>query len=1504
MVHSKDTLDQTRSKLIQVFRYVQAFNNLQNPVQQNIEAQSWVLWFHDLPNHPCIHTGLQQEANGLVAPGTKENAESDDSFILKVRRPKLTEAPEPPKDIVPFLQSGWQNIDTKATIEPSKSASFANDFRRQRLFSEWVSRREAWAKAERPNLRVLDIYNRLYELSATLTREAEHSELVLGNGVLSWCPTPASGVHHPVLLLRLQLHFNPQIPEFTITETEHPTELYTALFQTLPEINATDIGRSRRDFEQGGYHPLGGAETSQFLQRLVNQLSARGQFVESVTEQRNKSIPLITRDPVLFLRKRTLGFSTAIDAILEALPTSSRLPQSVTSLITSDANMYQYTGSLDSSRSSLHSPNGEDEHILLSKPANAEQLEIARRLERHGAVVVQGPPGTGKTHTIANLLGHLLAEGKSVLVTSHTSKALKVLREKVVKPLQPLCVSILDDDSRKQMEGAIDAITEKLSHANVEQLQRDATSLARQRLDVLHEIQRLREQLKDARNGEYQPIIIAGQQYTPSEAARYVAQHREDLGWIPAPIVLGTPLPLAQAELARLYKTNVTVPPADEREIALGLPDARTLLAPLLFTQLIAERTKLLQENLAYRRDLWTQSANSTAPEKFAELHTQLVKAIEPLRDTTRWRLEALTVGHAGGIRRQAWDDLIAKIERTEALANQNYTSQLTYNPIILHSYAQNGLDKLLKINDEIIDHLTRGGNINGITLFMHKEWKTFIDSTQVRGRPPEILEHFKALQMSLQLFAAREDLAERWQRQMTILGGPDRQTLGAEPERICKQFVYPLRQCLDWYSTIWGPLERELTQHGLLWTKFLAEMPVNMINHSDLLRLIDAVQIHLSPVLHAETLRRQYEVNEVKLVQLRTTLQTVAGNAARTEVIQLLCRSAQARDVQGYSQAYQRLVALQEQHAELQERSTLLLKLEKSAPLWAVAIRRREGIHGKAGLPENAETAWIWRQLSDELDRRAQVSLEQLQDRITQLGTTLRIITTELVEKQAWVNQVRRTTGEQRRALQGWKEITRKIGKGTGKRAAQLRIEAQKLMPLCQTAVPVWIMPLNRVVQNFNPRDNHFDVVIIDEASQADIKALTALYMGEQVVVVGDHEQVTPLAVGQNIDDIERIIDEHLQGIPLAKMFDGKLSIYTLAQTAYGTPVCLQEHFRCVAPIIQFSNNLSYQGKIKPLRDDSEVQRIPPTVAYAVKASSVKGHRNEEEAQTIVSLLMAMTEQSAYKDASFGVISMAKDEQALYIDMLLRRYLTATEYARREILCGNAAQFQGDERDVILLSMVDTSEGPLPLHSEDGNDSMYKKRFNVAASRARDQMWVVHSLNPHTDLKDGDIRKRLILHAENPKAFALELAEQEQRVESEFEKQVLHRLMQAGYRVVPQWRVGAYRIDLVVEGGGKRLAVECDGDRWHPIEKLAEDMARQAILERLGWRFERIRGSQFFRTPDKAMEPIFARLRFLGIPPEGKQTETNRGVLDTSLKERVIRRAAEIRQGWSVGNT
>ena len=192
----------------------------------------------------------------------------------------------------------------------------------------------------------------------------------------------------------------------------------------------------------------------------------------------------------------------------------------------------------------------------------------------------------------------------------------------------------------------------------------------------------------------------------------------------------------------------------------------------------------------------------------------------------------------------------------------------------------------------------------------------------------------------------------------------------------------------------------------------------------------------------------------------------------------------------------------------------------------------------------------------------------------------------------------------------------------------------------------------------------------------------------------------------------------------------------------------------------------------------------------------------------------------------------------------------------------------------------------------------MYKQRFNVGASRARDQMWVVHSLSHQSDLKSGDLRRRLIEHALDPTALMRALEEKAKRVESEFERLVMRRLLGAGYRVTPQWKVGAYRIDLVVEGNNKRLAIECDGDRYHPIEKLADDMERQAILERLGWRFVRIRGSEFFRNPDQSMKRVFLRLESLEIAPDGLPSD-EAPQPSTEIVERIHRRAQELCKSW-----
>jgi very-short-patch-repair endonuclease len=127
-------------------------------------------------------------------------------------------------------------------------------------------------------------------------------------------------------------------------------------------------------------------------------------------------------------------------------------------------------------------------------------------------------------------------------------------------------------------------------------------------------------------------------------------------------------------------------------------------------------------------------------------------------------------------------------------------------------------------------------------------------------------------------------------------------------------------------------------------------------------------------------------------------------------------------------------------------------------------------------------------------------------------------------------------------------------------------------------------------------------------------------------------------------------------------------------------------------------------------------------------------------------------------------------------------------------------------------------------------------------------------------------------------------------------------RLVAAGFRVQPQVWVGRYRIDLVVSDGSSQVAVECDGDRYHGVDQIPADLARQAILERTGWQFLRVRGTRFYRNPDATTAWLIQELERLGIRPVGPQPEEAAiDAVAAENRQRVIRLAWEImrEQNW-----
>ncbi|OLN27948.1 putative DNA helicase [Desulfosporosinus metallidurans] len=1334
-------------------------------------------------------------------------------------------------------------------------------------------------------------YNKIYEIYARLERESEQYELILGDGLLNW-NHPTGLIRHPILLMRLKLEFDPSVPVFSLIESEQPVELYTSLFRSVPEVTGTVMNSLNEELEQKPFHPLGGQETEEFLKRLVAQLSPYGQVLQAEDKPIQAESPWIIRDPMIFMRKRSLGFSKAVEEIIKDIPERDELPGFLENIVGVDHDILP----LESNEPvRCIDPNGEDEEILLSKPANSEQLQIADRLNRYSAVLVQGPPGTGKTHTIANLIGHFLAQGKSILVTSHTSKALSVLHEKIVPPLQPLCLSVLTDDSRKQLESTVDAITERLANSNADQLEQEALVLQKDRIEILKKLRETRQKLLQARADEYRPVVIAGEEYDPAQSARQVYELRESAKWIPSPVRLSAALPLSARELEKLYHTNTTLTYADEKELGYSLPDPEQLISPHEFENLVANFLTLSGEELALGKEYWLPSSGLNSEPLESQL-IELEATVKVIQSASNWQLSLLEAGMLGEEYQSPWQNLITQIERTCTTSVNSKEALLEYNPLVQEHGLPHEVEAVL---EEIIEHLKDGGSLNFFTLITKGNWKTLINLSQVNSKPPSRPEHFAAIKALIDLRNNRTRLLERWERQVTVLQGPKPTDLGFEPEYSGRQFVAFITESLEWYTKRWTPLVEKLQTSGFQWKAFYEKTTVQLGNYGELRRLEEAVSHELSRLLTFQAKRLALIQLETQIDQLKSIIERAQGSSAH--VSHKLLTAIQDLHAPRYREAYQRLVDLKDRALDLKLRKELLARLEKAAPVWATEILQRKGHHGQGSLPGNPAEAWLWRQFVDELDDRAKKSMEELLNQITYLSKQLRDKTAVLVEKKAWAAQVRRTTVRQRQALNGWKQLMHRIGKGTGKRAPGFRMEARKLMPICQSAVPVWIMPLSRVVENFNPRTNRFDVVIIDEASQADVLALAALYLGKQVIVVGDNEQVSPSAVGQKQEETDKLIDEHLVGIPNAKLYDGLFSIYDLAGTAF-QPICLREHFRCVTPIIQFSNYLSYQGKIKPLRDESTVKVRPHTVAYRVQDGTSYKKVNVNEAQVVASLIIACTEQPEYQAASMGVISLVGEEQAGTVDRLLQQYLSAEDYKKRKIQCGNPAQFQGDERDIIFLSLVDASAGEGPLNKRgEGANEMFKKRYNVAASRARDQLWVVYSLDPENDLKPGDLRGELIKHAKDPQAIIKMLDTAEKESESEFEKQVLFRLRQASYSVHPQWKVGGYRIDMVVESGGQRVALECDGDKWHTEENLAQDMARQAILERLGWRFIRIRGSEYFRDPEGAMQKIFERLTYFEMSPEGIVSESNS--LETEgddLKARVIRRADTIRRLWN----
>jgi hypothetical protein len=1002
-----------QQRIRQVFEYLKALNDHRNPAIRRVQEQPWHQWLDDLPAHPAVHLPTKSIRQG----NNDESTQPDVDYLLCVRRPELTQAPSPPSEIRDWLKPGWddpaQSVGHLGSRNETDSngetvtARFDDDTARLASFNDWVAKHGEWAQAEIPARKAMRLFESLYGLYGRLQRDSELYDLVVGDGILSWRRDDGS-IYHPLLIERVQLVFDSQVPQFRLIESDAPSEFFTSLFQSIDDVDPRALQARREEFDAGGYHPFS-LEVAGFLEGLANQFSSKGRFL-GATRPGTSEHPEIGRAPVLFLRSRSRGFGSAIESVIRTLVSRQGFPEALKNIV--GVETAPRTPNEMHDRAVPRDALAQD--VLFGKAANPEQIRIARQLGQHGAVLVQGPPGTGKSHTIANLIGHLLAEGKSVLVTSHTTKALRVLRGHVAAELQPLCVSVLDSDldSREQLKTSVHAIGSRLSESDADKLAQEAAFLARRRDELFKKLQLRQAEALEARAAEYRDIVIAGAVFSPSDAARRVAEGRGKHDWIPSPIAPNHPLPLSESDVAELYATNQSTSAEDERYVDEALPSLHDLPAPDDFERSITQVGSLAAEGQHDQR-LWPNAQFTTRHieqiERLTQSFSDIVAEIKELRE---WQLAAIDAGRRGTSTREPWEHLLGKIQETTQLGRDGHLETLRLSPQVLDD---SGLISQLAVARAIRKHLLAGGKLNWWSLLIHSDWKSRCRKWTVNGKAPTSADDMAALEHALEIKIARDELRLLWDGLMSASGGPKSSDLGPEPEEGSAQFAEIIRVWLDWWQGRLQPLIDEVTNVGFDWKRFISELPPDLGAFGGIFQVVRGIETRLVRILDGTCnhLRSAYLKK-----QIRDTLPKLT-NYTRPEVIELR-HAIKAGDARAFRVCFERCVAAADRRKFALRRRELLTVLERRSSSnclvavgWAKCIRQREGIHASDKPPGSATDAWEWRQLNDELDRRAALDGDKLGAMINQLKSEINETTNQLIDRRAWASQVRNTSLE-----------------------------------------------------------------------------------------------------------------------------------------------------------------------------------------------------------------------------------------------------------------------------------------------------------------------------------------------------------------------------------------------------------------------------------------------------------------------------------------------------------
>ena len=1385
-----------------------------------------------------------------------------------------------------------------------------------------------WAEVERPRRVAIEIYNRLFTIQQRVTAAGEDNnvEVIWGLGMARWS-TDGSIINVPLLEQSMDIELSPDgtidvvprqsAPQLTLKPFLH---LQLPGAPKLQKDVQADLEAIHKDPDRG-FSPFDRTLRERLLKPCAARLSPTGLFVpdDEGRDPADRGLPAIdgelriTDTWVIYVRPRSMDARTEDVARLigqiEDVDRPEKLPAAGVRFVVPPSDRPSSVEVVDLDADGMGSQIGSGEfhlpesggggtgwsgasgepstirahdsyQLFFPLPHNEAQRQIALRLRDEDGVVVQGPPGTGKTHTIANIICHYLARGKRVLVTAKTAEALSALRERLPPGIRDVCISVIhtDREGAQRLEEAVRILADEAKIIDLGQAKREASALEQRIARTRSEISEIDQALvAEARKNLEAVEVTSGsalQKLSPSELARRVALHRERHTWFTD--VLGL-----SARFEPAFDSSTI---ADAAQIRRRLGSDLTLdAARLPDPAALPDVAAVVKAHAELARDdaLAALTSSGSIPFMASGALDRAARLRKSLQEFAAFFAEAAKEAWMFDCFRRLAGVSEARVSNSDPLIFDALQKALDHWAD-LYSEGRGFLIRAIEIGDvdlgdasfeTALRSLATGRKPFGLLPFGKGKLKAAIEAVRINGGPPRSPSDWAEVVAFLSWQREATAFLRRWNSSAAVLGVPSLPAGWTEGRSALTRLgptVATLTRFIDEATGIREDIE----------AVFPAGIDAVAVLHEGETKLaLHALDAHLgrADLAGARMLRDALLASASRGEEgAQTAFEAAIGEFATG----LGDPSADPATVGAAWQAILdeafRLAALRPDIERLDEISAIIDAC--GAPQWGQALRWNviPSTATDPWTPPTWKETWDWARIASYVstlgDRRR---LEDLVAERRRLDDQERATMAELVRLRTLVGMKQKLTDRIETALVKFTSAVVRLGTGakTNKATGRHRRVIRDAAMDAASAVPCWILPEWRVSEQLPPELAAFDLVIVDEASQSEITALPAILRGKKLLVVGDDRQVSPTPVGLEEKTIIQLRTTFLTGLPFADQMEPSTSLYELSQMLFpGRAVMLTEHFRCVEPIIRFSNRFYVRpdgsGGLVPMRVPTAKDRLePPLVDIWVKGGLKTGHVNEREAQAIVEEIITMVRDPAFESRTIGVISLIGDKQAQFIGDRLIEELGSELIEKHRIMCGNAATFQGQERDVILLSMVAS-----PGDARSMVQRLYAQRFNVALSRARDRMILVRSVTS-SDLKPGDLKLAVVEHFRDPMAGRPLLLGRDvlDACGSGFEREFGSRLLDMGYRLRAQVPAAGFRIDFVIEGADdRRLAVELDGDQWHGPDRWAADFQRQVILERLGWVFWRCWGSSWGADPDACIEDLRQRLDSMGIKPIG----------------------------------